>query len=314
MIHGYSTSFDAEGGMLSTWARVVSKSLDSNLVVVDWSELAFDNYGCLVHETVPAVADFLARSIYTLFDHGVRPESIVFGGHGLGAHIGGLTADQIRPKPKSIVGTIDNQFIINFSRRRSEWFVPAFDPAGPYYSTHAVPGLRPDSCKTVYVLHTNDALFGNANELGTVDVFANGGFFQPGCSPVTSVCSHFRAVAYDIASRENEGEFFVTSSQGRYDLVDLDIPKGRYVMKTGECDPFIKRKSRMWTWERINDFQISSFKSKPDFLTPKMSTRYRLALAGWLHCSPYRSTEVYFQVHSLNCKRTWIHKCLCERK
>lgn len=108
MIHGYSTSFDAEGGMLSTWARVVSESLDANIVVVDWSDLAFDNYGCLAHETVPAVANFVARAIYTLFDHGVRPESILFGGHCLGAHIGGLAADQIRPKPKAIAGTSGN--------------------------------------------------------------------------------------------------------------------------------------------------------------------------------------------------------------
>lgn len=115
------------------------------------------------------------------------------------------------------------------------------DPAGPLYNEGLVPGVRPCSCGLVYALHTNGALLGIPQRVGTIDVYVNGGEVQPGCDTfAVPLCSHWRAISLDKAEMENPYKFFVTSPLGQYELYDIDnTPPGVYNLETSGCYPYL---------------------------------------------------------------------------
>lgn len=68
------------------------------------------------------------------------------------------------------------------------------------------------------VIHT-DSFYGTAAKTGTADFYPNGGIFMPGCAivnevqgPVSSVCSHTRAVEYFAESVENPQAFVAVAA------------------------------------------------------------------------------------------------------
>jgi len=78
------------------------------------------------------------------------------------------------------------------------------DPAGPEFtSAGTCSRLAPSDAKLVHVYHTNGAAFGSTTRMGHLDVFVNGGLWQPFCSKL-STCSHHAATEIFIRLLENE--------------------------------------------------------------------------------------------------------------
>lgn len=126
------------------------------------------------------------------------------------------------------------------------WYVvlSAFDAAGPIYNSLAADRLKPTSCEIVYAVYTNAAFLGYAQRLGTINVYVNGGYDQPGCDLLTApFCSHWRAVFLDISHREHPNTFYVTSKKGKYLFLDqINTPPGEYYMDTSKYWPFFPKK------------------------------------------------------------------------
>lgn len=116
-----------------------------------------------------------------------------------------------------------------------------FDPAGPLYNGHAAQKLKPNSCEIVYVVYTNAILFGIGQRCGTVNIYVNGAYVQPGCDFFKApLCSHWRATFLDIARWENPNKFFVRRKKEKYPFMDYEnTPCGDYSLETGKYWPYL---------------------------------------------------------------------------
>lgn len=104
---GYNTTFNVDSGESSVWARMISTSMDVNVIVFDWTQLAFESYLCLALLVTPACAKYLADVVTALKGHhGIPHENITFCGYSLGAQLIGLASEQLPEKINKCLGTI----------------------------------------------------------------------------------------------------------------------------------------------------------------------------------------------------------------
>ncbi|XP_049880119.1 phospholipase A1 member A-like isoform X2 [Pectinophora gossypiella] len=136
------------------------------------------------------LGEFLAK----LTALGLRGERLELVGISLGAHIAGYTAAAYTAltgsRPRRLTG---------------------LDPAGPCFRA-LPPDMRFNAglADQVDVIHTNIDGFGIAEPLGHVDVYVNGGEYQPGDVPYIPclvICSHVRAVLYWWQAIEHPKKF-----------------------------------------------------------------------------------------------------------
>ncbi|XP_043946653.1 lipoprotein lipase [Protopterus annectens] len=166
VIHGWTVT-----GMYESWIPKLVSALyerepDSNVIVVDWLSRAQQHYPTsamytqLVGQDVAMFIDWMEDSVkYPL-------ENMHLLGYSLGAHVAGVAGNLTNNKVNRITG---------------------LDPAGPTFE-YADPEVRlsPDDAAFVDVLHTHtrgspDRSIGIQKPVGHVDIYPNGGNFQPGC-------------------------------------------------------------------------------------------------------------------------------------
>ncbi|XP_053559191.1 lipoprotein lipase [Bombina bombina] len=167
VIHGWTVT-----GMYESWVPKLVDALykrepDSNVVVVDWLTRAQQHYPVsaaytqLVGQDVASFIDWIEEKINYPVDN------IHILGYSLGAHAAGVAGSLTNKKVNRITG---------------------LDPAGPSFEYAATSiSLSPDDAEFVDVLHTYtrgspDRSIGIQRPVGHVDIYPNGGSFQPGCN------------------------------------------------------------------------------------------------------------------------------------
>lgn len=166
IIHGWTVT-----GMYESWVAKLVTALyerepSANVIVVDWLSRASQHYTIsaaytkLVGRDVAKFVTWLQNELQLPWD------KIYLLGYSLGAHVAG------------IAGALSNHKIGR---------ITGLDPAGPTFE-HAdhQSTLSRDDAQFVDVLHTNtrgspDRSIGIQRPLGHIDIYPNGGTFQPGC-------------------------------------------------------------------------------------------------------------------------------------
>ncbi|XP_006884960.1 PREDICTED: lipoprotein lipase [Elephantulus edwardii] len=205
VIHGWTVT-----GMYESWvpklvAALYKREPDSNVIVVDWLLRAQDHYPTSAAHT-KLVGNDVARFINWMeeeFNYPVNNVHLL--GYSLGAHAAGIAGHLTNRKVNRITG---------------------LDPAGPSFEyAEATSRLSPDDADFVDVLHTftrgsPDRSIGIQKPVGHVDIYPNGGTFQPGCNIGEAIrmiaekglgdvdqlvkCSHERSIHLFIDSLLNE--------------------------------------------------------------------------------------------------------------
>ncbi|CAO2594439.1 Endothelial lipase [Lemmus lemmus] len=204
IIHGWTMS-----GMLEKWLYKLVSALqmrerDANIVVVDWLPLAHQLYTDAVNNV-----RVVGQRVAGMLDWLQEKEEFSLGnvhliGYSLGAHVAGYAGNFVK-------GTVGR--------------ITGLDPAGPRFETVDInERLSPDDADFVDVLHTYTPSFGLSigirRPVGHIDIYPNGGDFQPGCgfndvlgsfaygisSAITEAakCEHERAVHLFVDSLVNQ--------------------------------------------------------------------------------------------------------------
>uniref|UniRef100_A0A3B4AR93 triacylglycerol lipase n=1 Tax=Periophthalmus magnuspinnatus TaxID=409849 RepID=A0A3B4AR93_9GOBI len=167
VIHGWTLS-----GMFESWvAKLVTalyeREQTANVIVVDWLNSAQNHYVVAAQNT-KAVGQEVAHFIDWIEEASNMPlDNLHLIGYSLGAHVAGFAGSHANNKVGRITG---------------------LDPAGPdFEGEHAHRRLSPDDAHFVDVLHTftRGSLglsIGIQQPVGHVDIYPNGGSFQPGCN------------------------------------------------------------------------------------------------------------------------------------
>ncbi|XP_069784533.1 lipoprotein lipase-like [Narcine bancroftii] len=177
VIHGWTVT-----GMFEDWVPKLVQALyeregDANVIVVDWLSRAHQHYPVAVGNTRLVGRDIADFVEWLEEDLGFPAEHIHMLGYSLGAHVAGFA------------GTYTNHTIGR---------ITGLDPAGPQFEgTEAHHRLSPDDAAFVDALHTftRGSLgrsIGIQAPVAHVDIYPNGGRFQPGCS-LSRVLSNMRS-------------------------------------------------------------------------------------------------------------------------
>ncbi|XP_059847720.1 lipoprotein lipase-like [Hypanus sabinus] len=261
IIHGWTVT-----GMFESWIPKLVLALyeregDSNVIVVDWLTRAHQHYPIAADNTKLVGRD-IAHFIEWLQEELNFPaESIHMLGYSLGAHVAGFAGTYGAHRVGRITG---------------------LDPAGPdFEGAEAQFRLSPDDAAFVDALHTftRGSLgrsIGIQQPVAHVDIYPNGGNFQPGCSlgtvfgnmrsqgvyAVADVikCQHERAIhlfidsllnknypslAYRCSNQETfERGMCLSCRKNRCNTLGYDVRKvrskrsGRMYLKTAADMPF----------------------------------------------------------------------------
>ncbi|KAK6314294.1 lipoprotein lipase [Coregonus clupeaformis] len=207
VIHGWTVT-----GLFESWVPKLVTALykrepKANVIVVDWLTRAQQHYLTsaantkLVGKDVAKFVNWLQKTLDYPW------EKIHLLGYSLGAHVAGIAGLLTNHKVSRITG---------------------LDPAGPTFEfADAQSTLSPDDALFVDVLHTNtrgspDRSIGIQRPVGHVDIYPNGGTFQPGCDLQNTMmmiattgirnmdqlvkCSHERSIHLFIDSLVNAAE------------------------------------------------------------------------------------------------------------
>ncbi|XP_053304208.1 endothelial lipase [Spea bombifrons] len=166
VIHGWTMS-----GLFESWLHKLVFALqereqDANIIVVDWIFLAHQLYPDAVNNTKAVGQDIAILMNWLQEKANLSLENVHLIGYSLGAHVAGFAGNYVNGKIGRITG---------------------LDPAGPMFEgVEPHKRLSPDDADFVDVLHTytREALgvsIGIQMPIGHMDIYPNGGDFQPGC-------------------------------------------------------------------------------------------------------------------------------------
>ncbi|NXU93694.1 LIPE lipase, partial [Xiphorhynchus elegans] len=181
IIHGWTMS-----GMFETWlgdlvSALQEREKDANVVVVDWLSLAHQLYTDAVNNT-QIVGKTIARLLDWLQENPLfQLENVHLIGYSLGAHVAGFAGNHVH----GTIGRITGKWLFKQFLTFPLW--QSLDPAGPMFEgVDPSRRLSPDDANFVDVLHTytRETLgvsIGIQMPVGHIDIYPNGGDFQPGC-------------------------------------------------------------------------------------------------------------------------------------
>lgn len=201
IIHGWTMSGIFENWLYKLVSALQTREKEANVVVVDWLPLAHQLYTDAVNNT-RVVGHSIARMLDWLQEkEGFSLGNVHLIGYSLGAHVAGYTGNFVK-------GTVGR--------------ITGLDPAGPMFEGVDIHRrLSPDDADFVDVLHTFTRSFGLSigiqMPVGHIDIYPNGGDYQPGCGfndilesiaygTIAEVmkCEHERAVHLFVDSLMNQ--------------------------------------------------------------------------------------------------------------
>ncbi|KAL4658863.1 lipoprotein lipase [Arapaima gigas] len=221
VIHGWTVT-----GMYESWvsklvAALYKREPTANVIVVDWLSRAQQHYPTSAAYTKLVGQDVAKFVNWLMMELDYPWEKIHLLGYSLGAHVAGIAGFLTDHKVHRITG---------------------LDPAGPGFEyADAQSTLSPDDANFVDVLHTNtrgspDRSIGIQRPVGHVDIYPNGGTFQPGCDLQNTMlmiattgfqnmdqivkCSHERSIHLFIDSlvnKENQSMAYRCNTKEAFD-------------------------------------------------------------------------------------------------
>ncbi|XP_053152318.1 lipoprotein lipase isoform X2 [Hemicordylus capensis] len=176
VIHGWTVT-----GMYESWVPKLVKALykrepHSNVIVVDWLARASLHYPISAKKTEVVGKDVAMFVDWMEDQFSYSLDKLHLLGYSLGAHAAGIAGSLTTNKINRITG---------------------LDPAGPNFEyAEESHRLSPDDATFVDVVHTfirgsPDLSIGIQKPVGHIDLYPNGGDFQPGCSIVETLQSLF---------------------------------------------------------------------------------------------------------------------------
>ncbi|NP_001306750.1 lipoprotein lipase precursor [Cynoglossus semilaevis] len=182
VIHGWTVT-----GMFESWVPKLVTALydrvpNGNVIVVDWLARASQHYTTSAEYTKLVGRDVAKFITWIQKELQLPWERIHVLGYSLGAHAAGVAGNLTNHKISRITG---------------------LDPAGPTFEyADEQSTLSRNDAKFVDVLHTNtlgspDRSIGIQRPVGHIDIYPNGGTFQPGC--------RIQNMLLDIASQGIKG-------------------------------------------------------------------------------------------------------------
>ncbi|KAF9420564.1 hypothetical protein HW555_003314 [Spodoptera exigua] len=164
-----------------------------NVILVDNQRFATVHYH-LATRLMRPVGKHVAEVLAQLTQYGLDPSTLEILGFSLGCHTAGFIAKHFQ----------------TFTGRNIS-SITALEPSGPCFR-YLGPKDRLDASDAdfVQVIHTNIDGYGMATPMGHVDIYVNGGEYQPSdisIYPCTTTCSHFRILPIWISALKNPRKF-----------------------------------------------------------------------------------------------------------
>ncbi|XP_032592024.1 lipase member H-A-like [Drosophila grimshawi] len=182
-LHGFNENMNSES--IQVIAEAYSERNDTNLIILDWAQLAGGDYALDAVVNVNRLGSHLATVLLEMFDQGLDIEKLHIVGHSLGGQLAGNTGREILKQSNGV---------------KKIKRISALDPAFPLFYLNAGINkhLSKDDAEFVDVIHTDAGKSGAPFSTGTADFWPNGGrTLQPGCPkkmlPESIVCSHQRS-------------------------------------------------------------------------------------------------------------------------
>ncbi|XP_028672356.1 lipoprotein lipase [Erpetoichthys calabaricus] len=205
VIHGWTVTGLYESWIAKLVTALFEREPSANVIVVDWLYRAQQHYPTSAAYTKLVGQDLAKFMNWIEVEGNYTLNNLHLLGYSLGAHVAGIAGSLTNNKVSRITG---------------------LDPAGPNfeYAEEKV-RLSPDDANFVDVLHTYtrgspDRSIGIQKPVGHVDIYPNGGSFQPGCDLHKAMlmiaangfaemdqivkCSHERSIHLFIDSLLNE--------------------------------------------------------------------------------------------------------------
>lgn len=140
------------------------------------------------------VGKHVAEVLVQLTQFGLDPSKLEILGFSLGCHTASFIASQFQTMTGRNISALT-----------------ALEPSGPCFRNLG-PTERLDASNAdfVQVIHTNIDGYGMATRMGHVDIYINGGEFQPSdiaIYPCTTTCSHFRILPIWVSALKNPRKF-----------------------------------------------------------------------------------------------------------
>lgn len=151
----------------------------------------------------------------------------------------------------SVLQSISYEINFDFSLNS----IAGLDPNGLFNNRLMNPHhrLHPSDCDVVQVIYTQKFLGGYVDDLGTINIIANGGTIQPGCGNFDFACGHRSAYQYFNAILQNcrfniTKRVISTNEMQTGSITDfLDVHRllepGLYDMSTADTYPKCLQKS-----------------------------------------------------------------------
>uniref|UniRef100_A0A915JQH4 Lipase domain-containing protein n=1 Tax=Romanomermis culicivorax TaxID=13658 RepID=A0A915JQH4_ROMCU len=168
VIHGFGNEWPK--WWMKPMVELLISKRKANVMIVRWSIGTQKEFQVLEYFKAVANMRSMAAAVAKVLNaliakRKIRLRKVAIIGYSLGAHMAGLIGARLPGLP----------------------YIFGLDPAGPMFTCHdPLTRLDPNDADKVVVLHTNgDSLvnggLGTMQPMGALDLYANGGKFQPGC-------------------------------------------------------------------------------------------------------------------------------------
>lgn len=158
-VHGFTENQQSESVREIVEAYLTRN--DFNILTVDWSLLAKDNYIFASSVHLPKVGKALGDELFLMLRSSLDIDKLHLVGHSLGGHL---------------IGEVSRQILDRSNGTMKLKRLSALDPAFPsFYIIELAKPLSANDAEFVDVIHTSAWSYGTPFRTGTVDFWPNGG-------------------------------------------------------------------------------------------------------------------------------------------